>query len=66
LRHSLAELSLPIGENSQGVQVTASFGVAELSNGQSLDALLRAADGALYEAKGKGKNRVEVAPTESA
>ena len=66
LRHSLAELSLPIGENSEGVQVTASFGVAELSNGQSLDALLRAADGALYEAKGKGKNRVEVAPTELA
>ena len=66
LRRSLAELSLPIGDNGRGVHVTASFGVAELSNGQSLDALLRAADSALYQAKGKGKNRVEVAPDESA
>jgi diguanylate cyclase (GGDEF)-like protein len=66
LRRSLAELGLPLGDNGQEVHVTASFGVAELSNGQSLDALLRAADTALYEAKGKGKNRVEVAAANSA
>jgi diguanylate cyclase (GGDEF)-like protein len=66
LRSSLAELALPIGDNGQGVHVTASFGVAELSNGQSLDGLLRAADSALYRAKGAGKNRVEVAASESA
>ena len=46
--------------------MTASFGVAELSNGQSLDALLRAADSALYRAKDKGNNRVEVAAADSA
>jgi diguanylate cyclase (GGDEF)-like protein len=66
LRQSLADLSLPIGNNGQGVRVTASFGVAELSDGQSVDSLLRAADSALYEAKGNGKNRVEVARAESA
>ena len=41
--------------------VTASFGIAELAEGQSVDSLLRAADGALYRAKELGKNRVEVA-----
>ena len=66
LRRSLAELALPLGNNGEGVHVTASFGVAQLSNGQSLDALLRAADSALYKAKGKGKNRVEVASAEPA
>jgi diguanylate cyclase (GGDEF)-like protein len=66
LRRSLAELVLPIGDNGQEVRVTASFGVAELTNGQSLDGLLRAADTALYLAKGKGKNRVEVAAGDSA
>jgi PleD family two-component response regulator len=48
------------------VHVTASFGVAELSNGQSLDGLLRAADTALYRAKGAGKNRVEISAADSA
>ena len=41
------------------VTVTASFGVAELEEGQSVDELLRAADSALYRAKELGKNRVE-------
>ena len=46
--------------------MTASFGVAELAEGQSVDSLLRAADGAHYQAKELGKNRVEVAVAESA
>ena len=46
--------------------MTASFGVAELAAGQSVDSLLRAADSALYRAKELGKNRVEVAVVESA
>jgi len=66
LRRSLAQLGLPLGDNGREVHVTASFGVAELSNGQSLDGLLRAADTALYRAKGNGKNRVEIAARESA
>jgi len=41
--------------------VTASFGVAPLSRRlSSLDALQRAADAALYRAKNRGRNRVEV------
>ncbi|HET6923993.1 MAG TPA: GGDEF domain-containing protein, partial [Anaeromyxobacteraceae bacterium] len=58
LRESLADRRIRIGETAE-VTVTASFGVAELEEGQSLDALLRAADSALYRAKELGKNRVE-------
>lgn len=54
-------------ENHQfthGLDITASFGVAELATAQSLDALLEHADLALYEAKRRGRNRVAVfAPT---
>jgi len=64
LRQSLANRRIRLGERE--VTVTASFGVAELGPGQSVDALLRAADSALYRAKEKGKNRVEVAVAQSA
>jgi diguanylate cyclase (GGDEF)-like protein len=40
------------------VAVTASFGVAALPEGSDLDALVAAADEALYRAKRAGKNRV--------
>ena len=40
--------------------VTASFGVAELREPQSVDDLLRRADVALYRAKGAGKNCIDV------
>ena len=58
LRQSLADRRIRIGEKME-VTVTASFGVAEIEDGQSEDALLRAADSALYRAKELGKNRVE-------
>jgi diguanylate cyclase (GGDEF)-like protein len=58
LRQSLSDRRIRIGEKAE-VTVTASFGVAELEEGQSVDALLRAADSALYRAKELGKNRVE-------
>ena len=58
LRQSLADRRIRIGEKVE-VTVTASFGVAELEEGQSVDELLRAADSALYRAKELGKNRVE-------
>jgi diguanylate cyclase (GGDEF)-like protein len=64
LRQSFADRHIRLGESE--VTVTASFGVAELQAGQSVDALLRAADSALYRAKEKGKNRVEVAVGQSA
>ena len=43
------------------IQVTASFGVAAFpENGKMNDELIRAADGAMYEAKGAGRDRVIV------
>jgi diguanylate cyclase (GGDEF)-like protein len=40
------------------VPITASFGIASLSDGADIDALVAAADEALYRAKRSGKNRV--------
>lgn len=48
-------------EGLRGQKVTASFGIAELKQAEKVDSLLRRADIALYEAKLKGRNRVEVA-----
>jgi diguanylate cyclase (GGDEF)-like protein/PAS domain S-box-containing protein len=44
--------------------VTMSVGLAPLDAGRSVDAALRLADAALYAAKRKGRNRIEVAVTE--
>ena len=62
---SLSHLRIWLSEE-QEVSVTASFGVAELADGQSWDAFLRAADAALYRAKAQGKNRVALAGEASA
>ncbi|UTF59814.1 GGDEF domain-containing protein [Gilvimarinus sp. DA14] len=43
-------------------RVSASFGVANLRGDGSIEALFKAADAALYTAKERGRNRVEVAP----
>jgi diguanylate cyclase (GGDEF)-like protein len=45
------------------LQVTSSFGVAWLGAGDELEALIHAADQALYMAKANGRNRVEFAVT---
>ena len=49
--------------NIEKLQITASIGVATTPNRkiETVDDLLRAADGALYDAKSNGRNRVEVA-----
>jgi diguanylate cyclase (GGDEF)-like protein len=44
------------------VRITASFGVAGYEDGSTAEALMAAADAALYEAKRAGKNRVARAP----
>ncbi len=40
------------------ISVTASFGVAELQSGESMEALLERADAAMYQAKHSGRARV--------
>jgi len=45
---------------------TASFGIADSRHGRSLDALLAAADSALYAAKHAGRDRAMVAPVDPA
>jgi diguanylate cyclase (GGDEF)-like protein len=57
LRQSIAELS--VDTPSGPVQVTASLGVASLSDpSTTLDALISAADTALYSAKRGGRDNV--------
>ena len=58
LRYALAERPLEL--EGRTLEVTASFGVAQLAPGQSADELLQAADTALYRAKEQGKNRVSL------
>jgi len=46
-------------EISKALRVTASLGVTAYRPMESIDALISRADKALYDAKAKGKNRVE-------
>jgi diguanylate cyclase (GGDEF)-like protein len=51
-------------QDGDAVRVTASFGVASYPEHRTRDELLGAADAALYEAKRRGRNRVETAMRE--
>lgn len=49
-------------DNNEKVLITFSAGVAERAPGESQESLIKRADGAMYEAKQTGKNRVCMAP----
>ena len=57
MRKAIAELEIAAA-GGEPVSVTASFGVAEFPTYATPEALLAAADAALYQAKRAGKNRV--------
>ena len=60
MRAAIEETEFDVGAAAP-YPVTLSIGVAALGDGQSAEALVTAADEALYEAKAAGRNRVVVA-----
>ena len=61
VREAVADRTILTGEGAT-IPVTASFGVATYPAVSSAEALVAAADSALYDAKRAGKNRVVVSP----
>jgi diguanylate cyclase (GGDEF)-like protein len=61
VRKAVEALEFPVPSGAGVLKVTASFGVASLAAADHADkdALVAAADGALYQAKRSGKNRTE-------
>ena len=57
IRTAIAQLEVP-NPRGEPISVTASFGIAEFPTYATPEALLAAADAALYQAKRAGKNRV--------
>jgi diguanylate cyclase (GGDEF)-like protein len=64
LRQAVSETV--VMHDGEPIALTASLGVAQRQPEQSLDALIAAADGALYAAKQAGRNRVACAAREEA
>ena len=60
LRHAIECLALPFRNSHPLPHLTVSLGVAQMQQGQTLDALIAAADAALYRAKDGGRNRVAI------
>jgi two-component system, cell cycle response regulator len=63
LRTCIASQAMVLPESSISISVTLSLGVAATTDPDRTgpEALIRAADGALYQAKAKGRNRAEIA-----
>lgn len=59
LREQIAKHDFRVADT--GIHVTASFGVAELRGEETIAAVLKRADDALYSAKQSGRNRVSLA-----
>ncbi|WP_115718532.1 sensor domain-containing diguanylate cyclase [Gallaecimonas mangrovi] len=57
LRRVIEQSPLQAGDNT--VRLTASFGIASITDSDKLESLFRIADERLYNAKAKGRNRVE-------
>jgi len=55
LREAISLLKHPIAGN-----ITASFGLSQITEGDTIDTILKRCDDALYKAKENGRNRVEV------
>ena len=64
VREAFAKVRYSAGEKD--FNVTFSVGVADLAGGGDADTLFKAADDALYRAKGAGRNRVEKAEAQTA
>ena len=62
LRATIADTSIDAGSD-QDLSITTSIGIAEHRPNESLDSLIRRADGALYQAKRNGRNCVALAET---
>jgi diguanylate cyclase len=50
----------PFNFKKEPVQITVSFGISEFAEGETADEVFSRADKALYEAKDKGRNRVQI------
>jgi diguanylate cyclase (GGDEF)-like protein len=63
-RRFLAELRARTWNRTEGLRITASFGVTDLTRvpEETVNALVHSADSALYSAKAQGKDRVVMAP----
>lgn len=53
-------LKIQDAEFEKAGRITASFGIAELKAGMSVENLINQADRALYQAKNNGRNRIEI------
>ncbi len=62
LRVTVASKEIRVASGGQVLHVTASFGVASLNADRSVEESIDEADRALYQAKSRGRNRVEIAP----
>ncbi len=59
IRKVIENRVIRIDENTE-INLTASFGVTQVKKGDTVESVIDRADMAMYEAKRKGKNRVEV------
>ncbi|MFT4766417.1 MAG: diguanylate cyclase [Oleispira sp.] len=50
----------PFNFKKEPVQITVSFGISEFAEGETADEVFSRADKALYEAKNKGRNRIQL------